>query len=87
MLIGKVWPDSGAPKVFVAEDGRKLTVEVHEFGLLVSDEGGASALPHVEETADPGIFFVSGVPVARFEKTADPDVFLVAGVLFRRIPG
>ena len=74
MLIGNAWPNSAPAKTFTAADGRTMTVEVHEFGLLISDEGGATQVPHVEEAKD-----ANGVVI--------PDVILVAGRPFRRLPG
>ena len=59
-ILGEPWAPSGDPKVFVAKDGREMTVAVYTNGLLISDEGGATQAAHVEETAEPGVIKVAG---------------------------
>ena len=54
MLIGPVWHNSAPAQTLTSDDGRKMTIEVHEFGLLISDGGGATQVAHIEEDpADP----------------------------------
>lgn len=64
MLIGNVWPNSPLHE-FTDNAGKLFTIEVHEFGLLATDEGGSTQLPHIEETADPDVILVAGKPFRR----------------------
>ena len=60
-ILGEPWAPSGDPKVFVAKDGREMTVAVYTNGLLISDGGGATQVAHVEETDDPTVIKVAGL--------------------------
>lgn len=53
-LIGTPWPAS-PPHPITDDNGRKLTLVVHEFGLTVSDEGGTGQYIHCEDTDDPDV--------------------------------
>jgi len=59
-LLGNQWGPSGDPKVFSADDGRKLTMTIFENGYTVSDEGGTTQVPHMEATDDPEVFRIGG---------------------------
>jgi len=49
MLIGPAWPPSGEPYVFVAKDGREVTLEIHQSGALLSEQGGVTQFAHYRE--------------------------------------
>lgn len=49
MILGEKWDPSSPPKVFTSEDGRQITIEVFEYGLKISDEGGTTQVPHIDE--------------------------------------